>query len=285
MTNTNNKDLTSGKFGKEKDNKFDTAKNVNSFDKDNNTLDAGVKSTSYDKENDFNSFDNNKTYDNNFKTPENNNTYNRSLSANTLKEYEVKQTNYSTRDFALGFTVGVSLGTLLGLLFAPKKEDTYDYDTNDYKGSYLKGNQDKEDKSSKVDQFKEKANEIKDKASEKVSEVKGKAQEVKGNVQDKVEEKKDVNQAKGYNEDTGNSTTKVETDTDTLEAQRRAIKDEVNNDSLKEPVAIVDKDLSTNKNNNKSTFSNATKVEPNTKVDTKKTDFKPGNTNNKNNKK
>ncbi|KAA1038412.1 YtxH domain-containing protein [Macrococcus equipercicus] len=282
MTNTNNKDLTSTNFGKDNENKFDTASNVNTFDKNNNfdknnTLDTNTKTT-FDKDNNFNSYDKVNTYDNGVNEYPNN-TYNRSLSANTLKEYEVKNTNYSTRDFALGFTVGVSLGTLLGLLFAPKKDDKRGYDNADYKGSYLKGNQYKEDnKPSAVDQLKDKAAEIKDKAADKVAEVKDKAQD----TQNKTNTKND-NQATGYNEATSHVTTKVETDTDALAAQRRAIKDEVNDNSLKEPIAVVDKDLNTNKTTSKS--NNSTKVNPNTKVDTTKTDFKPGNTNNKNNKK
>jgi len=46
-------------------------------------------------------------------------TYNRDLHTHTVKEYEVKK-DTAARDFSLGLVAGLTVGSIIGLLVAPK---------------------------------------------------------------------------------------------------------------------------------------------------------------------
>lgn len=126
-------------------------------------------------------------------------TYNRDLHTHTVKEYEMK-VDTSARDFSIGLVAGLSIGSFIGLLVAPKS------------GKALQS-----DISSKVEALKEKSAQTYNNQIKNAESFKEKA------AQFKNEMSKD--------------------DKSDLSLQKDAIKAEVNDDTLKQPDAVVDKTL------------------------------------------
>lgn len=194
------------------------------------------------------------------------NSYNRDLHTHTIKEYQFESDGAPARNFTYGFIAGVTLGSLVGVILNAKTKESSTINTVKNEPSKVdelkaKANDVKEQVQVKVDELKTKAEEVKEQAQVKVEEVKAKANEVKEDVKDKAEETKaKAKETKGQVKDKANEVKEkateqkkenkaTETNKDTLAAQRRAIKEEVEDESLKEPIAIVDKEL---KNGNKS---------------------------------
>ncbi|RXK18276.1 YtxH domain-containing protein [Macrococcus sp. DPC7161] len=104
-------------------------------------------------------------------------TYNRDLHTHTVKEYEMKK-NTLQRDLTIGISLGLFVGSVIGLMVAQKSGKALQQDIGD----------------KFVD------------------------------IKDKLEQKQNQTNPE-------------------IKAQQDAIKKEVNNDQLKEPIAIVDKEL------------------------------------------
>ncbi|TDL98607.1 hypothetical protein ERX27_02190 [Macrococcus brunensis] len=319
------------------------------------------------------------------------NTYNRDLHTHTVKEYEVQCKNTIARDFTFGLTFGIAIGTLAGLLLAPKPGRDLKKDINSkvvtFKDSAVNNSVDKQGQPSKADEIKnkvtekvsevkekaqeikeqvvqkagevqeqvvqkaneiqekvaekapevkeqvaqkvgevkeqatqkvnevqekvaEKAPEVKEQVAQKAGEVKEKAQDKKEEVKAKAEEKKEAKKEAGKSEttqahstikvvevdDRDKNNTDVKTDTqlkdkvadsDALAAQRRAIKEEVNDDSLAEPLAVVDKDtksdIEEHKKNHTDVSGNVNKTQNNQKQNNNNNKNNKNNNNNKNN--
>ncbi|WP_414042683.1 YtxH domain-containing protein [Macrococcus animalis] len=149
------------------------------------------------------------------------NTYNRDLHTHTVKEYRV-QKDTTARDFSIGLTAGLVVGSLIGLLVAPKAGKDLQQDLSNKTESLKTKSVEQYNKQIENAQgFKEKSNIFTTKLAEKTSNLKQKA-------------------TQKLNSDKDNHVT-----FDELERQKDAIKSEVNDDSLKQPIAIVDKELET----------------------------------------
>ncbi|MCE4956368.1 YtxH domain-containing protein [Macrococcoides caseolyticum] len=147
------------------------------------------------------------------------NTYNRDLHTHTIKEYKV-QKDTTARDFSIGLTAGLIVGSFIGLLVAPKSGKALQQDLND-KAETLKAKSTEHynKQLENAQGFKEKSADFTAKLSEKTAAIK-----------EKVTQKSD-------NHD--------HVTADELKRQKDAIKEEVNDDTLTEPIAIVDKALDT----------------------------------------
>lgn len=148
------------------------------------------------------------------------NTYNRDLHTHTIKEYQIKK-DTTARDFTIGLSAGLFVGSLIGLLVAPKAGKDLQQDLSN------KSDQLKEKSLSQYNKqienaqsFKEKSSAFTQKLTEKTNALKDKASEKLGAKENHV------------------------TFSD-LALQKDAIKEEVHDDTLTQPKAVVDKDLET----------------------------------------
>lgn len=130
-------------------------------------------------------------------------TYNRDLHTHTVKEYEVKK-DTAARDFSLGLVAGLTVGSIIGLLVAPK--------------------------SGKV---------LQEELAEKVEVLKSKSIESYTNQIKNAESFKE--KVAAFKADLSNEHQSE------LELQKKAIKAEVNDDTLKQPDVVVNKALTPNK--------------------------------------
>jgi len=150
------------------------------------------------------------------------NTYNRDLHTHTVKEYKV-QKDTTARDFSIGLTAGLVVGSFIGLLVAPKAGKDLQQDLSQKTESLKAKSVDHYNKQIENAQgFKEKSNAFAAKLTEKTADFKEKATQ------------------KLNNKDKENHVT-----FNALERQKQAIKSEVKDDSLTQPIAIVDKELDT----------------------------------------
>lgn len=149
------------------------------------------------------------------------NTYNRDLHTHTVKEYKVKK-DTTARDFSIGLSAGLIVGSFVGLLVAPKAGKDLQQDlSNKTESIKAKSVKHYNKQIENAQGFKEKSNAFTSKLSEKTAALKEKA-------------------TQKLNSDKNNHVTFSE-----LERQKDAIKSEVNDDTLSQPVAIVDKELET----------------------------------------
>lgn len=148
------------------------------------------------------------------------NTYNRDLHTHTIKEYKVKK-DTTARDFSIGLSAGLAIGSLIGLLVAPKSGKELQQDLSNKSDDIKAKSVDHYNKQlGNAQSFKEKTEAFTAKLNEKTAVIKEKAAQ-KLNKQD--------------NHVTFND----------LQLQKDAIKSEVKDDSLTQPVAVVDKELDT----------------------------------------
>ncbi|MGV2874914.1 YtxH domain-containing protein [Macrococcus capreoli] len=148
------------------------------------------------------------------------NTYNRDMHTHTVKEYKV-QKDTTARDFSIGLTAGLVVGSFIGLLVAPKAGKELQQDLSQKSETLKAKSADQYNKQLEQAQtFKEKANAFAASLSEKTAAIKEKAEQKLNKTDNHV------------------------TFSD-LQLQKDAIKSEVNDDSLTQPVAVVDKELST----------------------------------------
>lgn len=148
------------------------------------------------------------------------NTYNRDLHTHTVKEYRVKK-DTTARDFSIGLGAGLIVGSFIGLLVAPKP-----------------GKELQQDLSNKSDDLKFKSAEHYNKQIENAQTFKEKSEAFAAKLTEKTAAIKEKVEQKLNSKD--NHVTFSE-----LERQKAAIKSEVNDDSLTQPVAVVDKELDT----------------------------------------
>lgn len=145
-------------------------------------------------------------------------TYNRDRHLHGVEEYEQQIHSTTGRDFSIGLAIGLIVGTVGGLFLAPKSGDALRDDISDTTNKFTETFNSKHDDGSAAES-------LKAKAEQKTEELRSKLVDKKDDLVAKKSEYDEKQRIKDIDEEE-------------IQAQKRAIQDDVSDEGAKDPRKV-----------------------------------------------